>query len=139
MVTIDAAPDGDNHLVTITDANISVAGEYTVQGYVKNGAERHTVYSGRITVTPDLTALSGTTYDGRTHAQRVIDAIEAVIEGRATKDQEEMWIDRNRLVRTPFETLMKIRDRYRQELAAQVNLERRRQGRGNGRSVKFRL
>lgn len=138
VVDIVADADGSSHLVTINPADLTVAGTYLVQGYVEKDGERHTVYSGRLKVAPDLVAaVAG--YDGRSHAQKVIDAIEAVIEGRASKDQQELQIDGERLVRIPFEELLRVRQRYRHELAAEAARERRKQGRGSGRTIKFRL
>jgi hypothetical protein len=50
-----------------------------------------------------------------------------------------MWIDGERIVRTPFDELLKIRQRYRHEIAAAEARERRSQGRSSGRTIKFRL
>lgn len=138
VVNVNSEPDGDNHLVTIDPTEITTQGLYSVQGYVEKEGVRHTIYSGRLKVTPDLVAADAT-FDGRTHAQKVVDAIEAVIEGRATRDQQEMWIEGEKLVRTPFEELIRIRAKYRQEVASQLAREKRRQGRGSGRTIKFRL
>ena len=49
------------------------------------------------------------------HVRRVIDAIEAVIERRATKDQKSYSIDGRSLERTPIDELLLLRDRYRAE------------------------
>jgi len=138
-VDLTSEADGSSHKTTITSIAITVAGTYYVQGYVTKDSERHTVYTGRIKVNPNLAGETEATYDGRCHAQRVIDAIEAVIEGRAAKDQLEMQIDGRRISKTPFEELIRIRQQYRLELATITNKEKRKQGRGVGRTVKFRL
>ncbi len=138
VVDLESEVDGDSHLVTIAPADLTTAGTYSVQGYVEKETARHTIYTGRLKVTPNLVAAAAN-FDGRSHAQRVIDAIEAVIEGRATRDQQEMWIDGEKLVRTPFEELIRIRARYRHETSSEAARERRRNGRGGGHSVKFRL
>jgi hypothetical protein len=138
VVDITGSSDGDTHIITIAPADLTTAGTYAVQGYVENGSERRTVYTGRLKVTPDLTAADAT-FDPRSHAQKVVEAIEAVIEGRATRDQQEMWIDGERIVRTHFDELLKIRQRYRHEIAAAEARERRSQGRSSGRTIKFRL
>jgi len=138
VVDLESTIDGDAHLVTIAPADLTVAGTYSVQGYVEKDLVRHTIYTNRIKVTPNLVTADAS-YDGRSHAQRVIDAIEAVIEGRSTRDQQEMWIDGEKLVRTPFEELIRIRARYRHEISSEAARERRRNGRGSGSTVKFRL
>lgn len=139
VVNLTSAADGDSHVTTIAVDTFTTAGTYFVQGYVEKGSERRTVYSGRLKVTPNLAAIASGTYEGRSHAQKVVDAIEAVIEGRASKDQQEMWIDGEKLVRTPVADLLKLRDRYRQELSAQDDKERRRQGRGGRRIIRYRM
>lgn len=50
------------------------------------------------------------------HAERVLVAIEAVIEGRASKDQESYKIGDRELVRTPLRDLLLLRDRYREDV-----------------------
>lgn len=141
IIDIAGSADGSDHLISVPAATSAawVAGDYTARGYVESGGERFTIYSGRIQVTPDLAAIAAGSYDGRSHARRVIDAIEAVIEGRATKDQQEMWVDGERLVRTPFEILLQIRNRYRRELSAEARREGAQQGRRSGRTIKVRL
>jgi len=138
VVDITASDDGSSHQVTITSAQLTSAGTYYVQGYVEKSGERHTVYTGRIKANPNLAAAAAG-YDGRSHAQKVIEAIEAVIEGRASKDQQEFEVAGTRLVRMSFEELVSIRQRYRHELAGEVDREKRRQGRSSSRSVKFQL
>lgn len=139
VVNLTATAAGSSHKTTISGATFTLSGTYTVQGYVEKDSERYTVYSGKLKVTPNLAAISSGTYDGRSHAQKVVDAIEAVIEGRASRDQQEMWIDGEKLVRTPVADLLTLRDRYRQELAAQDDKERRRQGRGARRIIRYRM
>lgn len=136
VVNLEASPDGDNFLVEIAPADLTVSGIYYTQGYAEKDGVRHTVFSGRIQVNPNLVeAAAG--YDGRSHAAKVIAAIEAVIEGKATRDQQEMWIDGEKIVRTPFDDLIRIRSRYRHELAAEIAREKRKQGRRGGRAVKI--
>ena len=65
---------------------------------------------------PDIAQLAAG-HDARSHVQRVLDAIEAVLEKRATLDQERYRINNRELVRTPVADLLKLRDRYRGELA----------------------
>ena len=71
--------------------------------------------SGQIKIKPDLATLDAG-HDGRDHLQRTRDAIEAVLEKRATLDQERYKINNRELVRTPISELLTLRDRYRSEL-----------------------
>lgn len=72
--------------------------------------------NGQITILPDL-ASAGDGFNGKTHAQRTLEAIEAVIEKRATMDQERYRINNRELYRTPIADLLKLRDLYRLEVA----------------------
>lgn len=56
------------------------------------------------------------THGGLDHIHRVLESIEAVIEKRATIDQERYTINNRELWRTPIPQLLELRDRYRAEL-----------------------
>jgi hypothetical protein len=96
------------------------------------GDERLTVASGRLQVDPNLaTAEPG---DARSHAQRMLELIEAALEKRIPKDQQSYEIDGQRLDRIPIERLNALRLQYRREVAR----ERARRW-PYGRPVKFIL
>ena len=86
---------------------------------------------------PDL-ATKSTGYDARTHARIVLDAIEAVIENRASKDQERYMIAGRELWRTPIPMLLKLRQTYRAEVKAQALAEKIQSGTGVGGRIQFR-
>jgi hypothetical protein len=73
------------------------------------------VGSGSVDVIPDIT--SSTTHDGRTHADRCLEAIESVLECRATTDQQMFMINGRQLQRMQIKDLIFLRDRYRVEVA----------------------
>ena len=52
----------------------------------------------------------------QSHAQKMLAAIEAVLEGKATHDVLELAIDGTQLKRMGFADLMQVRDRYRAEV-----------------------
>lgn len=133
---ITATVSGPSYLAT--GVMPAVAGDCTLQGFVTNGSEKHTIYIGTIKLTPDISALAGT-YDGRSHAKRVLDAIEAVIEGRAGKGDQELTIDGTRLVKMSAEQLKLLRTYYRNEYTAEQRAENVRNGRGSGRKVVVRF
>ena len=89
-----------------------------------------TVARGTFTVLPDPAA-AGAGYDPRSHARKVLDAVEAAIEGRASKtDMETTLADGRSIRRLSHKELLDMRDSY----AAKVRAEERRQaGRGPGR------
>jgi hypothetical protein len=139
---ITAAASGTAHAVTVAAATTAAyaAGLYAWVAWVESGAERYTVDSGELRVLPDLRAGTATAaQDVRSHARRVLEAIEAVIEGRATRDQEEYRIADRMLKRTPIADLLALRDRYRAEVAAEDAARRLVAGETPGYALQVRL
>lgn len=120
-IDIAGIAEGDDHrlLVPASETSSWEPGRYWYTARVSNVAGNvYEIETGEITIDPDLSA-AGAGYDGLTHAQRTLLAIEAVIEKRATRDQERYTINNRELWRTPINDLLVLRDRYR----AQVRME----------------
>ena len=108
--------DGGHHfLVSVSETQQWTPGEYWYSIRATDGTSVIEVEAGQITIKPDLAAAAGD-YDGRDHVRRVLESIEAVIEKRATLDQERFTINNRELWRTPIPQLLELRDRYRSEL-----------------------
>ncbi len=127
-----AVADGDNFSIdqTPTDTDSFVAGTYKWAAYVSKTGDRKQIDEGTLVVKPDLTA-SGTS-DQRTHAEKVLDAIEAVIENRASQDQSSYSIGGRSLSRTPLKELQDLRRQYRSEVIRQRRAEVRKQRKPDG-------
>ena len=77
---------------------------------------------------------------GDSHAQTVLDAIEAVIENRASLDQQSYTIAGRRLDRMPIADLLMLRDRYKAEVFKEEVEARIAAGLGGSkRNIKVRL
>lgn len=139
-IDIIAAASGADHLVAVAPAASAgyADGLYTMQGYVTNGSARYTIYSGPITIRPDLAA-SSTAYDGRSHVKKVLDAIESVIEGRATKGDQQLTIDGTTLVKMTAVELLALRTRYQGEYRKELQAARVAQGKNSGRKIVTRF
>lgn len=87
-----------------------------------NGIVRE-VENGTINVLADLAAQTPGA-DMRSHARIVLDNINAVIEKRATQDQQKYTINNRELWRTPIADLLKLRALYRAEVAAEEGKSR---------------
>jgi hypothetical protein len=126
--SITASADGDNHAVSVAAATTLayVADDYTWVAVVTSGAEVREVDSGTMKILPRYD--QDVALDDRTHAKKVVEAIEAVIEGRATKDQEEYTIGSRSLKRTPIKDLITLRDKYKAELYREQLAENARNG-----------
>ena len=116
-IDLTGTADGDAHLVQVDAATTAAwaAGSYWFSVRVTDGTAVYQVDEGTTTVDQDLAAISGE-YDGRGHVERVLSAIEAVIEGRATKDQQRYKINNRELERTPIGDLLQLRSQYQTEL-----------------------
>lgn len=77
--------------------------------------------------------------DGRSHARRVLDAIEATLEGRATDDAVEISIRGRTIKQTPIVDLIKLRDVYRREVSAEDHAARLAQGLSDNRFRRVRF
>lgn len=129
---ITGTPDGDAFAITVTAATSTgyQPGRYEWVAWVENGAGAvHTIDSGQWTLLPNLRANSPENpLDTRTHPRIVLDAIEAVIEKRATKDQLAIAINGRSIQRIPLIDLYTFRQLYRQEVAIAEASERIAQG-----------
>jgi hypothetical protein len=116
-INLTAVADGAAHYFDIP-ATVTATwppGAYWFSIRAAQGADLVEVEAGQVEVKPDLAGMSAG-YDGRDHLRRVLEAIEAVIEKRATIDQDRYTINNRELWRTPIPELMALRDRYRSEL-----------------------
>lgn len=140
--SVTASASGDDHSVTVAASTTAgyAAGLYRWIASAESGSEKFTVDEGTLEVQKDYRAVSASTgVDDRSHARIVVDAIKAVIEGRASKDQEEYTIAGRSLKRTPITVLLRLRQHYEAELAAEAAREAIADGTGTGRRIQFRI
>lgn len=86
--TVTAVADGSDHAATITAAESAVygVGIYHWQAYATKAGARYTIAEGYVEVLANFaTAASG--YDARSHYRKVLDALHAALEGRASQTQ----------------------------------------------------
>lgn len=137
--TASGVANGADFDVTIsatTSASIT-AGDYYWEAYVTKASERFKVGSGTVKVKPNLA--TATTLDARSHAKKTLDAIEAVIEGRATVDQQEYQIGNRSLKRMPIADLIVFAEKYRAMVRAEENAEAIAQGKTGKNKLYVRL
>lgn len=131
-----AAEDGNDYQVTITAAVTATlaGGEYTLTGYVDDGTQRFTVYRGTVTVEADIAGVHGGR-DTRSYWKRVYDNVSAVIEGKASSDQQSYSIAGRSLSRYSFEELLTLQGTARAHV---IREERAANGKG-GRKILARF
>jgi len=124
-IQIVSTADGDDHLIEVaaTVSALYTAGTYDWQAHISNGTERYQVADGVIEVLADFAAsgLSGG-FDARSHVKKVLDALEAAIEGRASKTQINQSVGGMTIGHMTLADQVAMRDKYRakyqQELVA---------------------
>ncbi len=123
--TVTGTDNGDgSHLLTIAAATSAgyAAGIQYWQAYVTDGTDRYKVAEGRVEVKPDFESQTNG-YDARSHIKKVLDALEATILGKASKDQMSYSIAGRSLDRMEPGELIKWHNHYqilyKQELQAE--------------------
>jgi hypothetical protein len=113
-------------------------GDYIWNAYITRSAdsERIRIDTGRSTVVLNL---ANTNADLRSHAKKVLDNIEAVLENRASIDQSSFSIAGRSLSRMSIDELLTFRDRYHAEYLEEIKKARikNKQRSGNTIEVKF--
>ncbi len=126
---ITATASGTDYKVEVGS---SVTATYTAGRYRWDAYITRTVDSERIQIdsgTFDVKANKvSSTADPRTHVKIVLDAIESVIEGRASKDQESLSVEGMTLNRTPIEDLLTLYSKYKGMYVREQRAERMRNG-----------
>lgn len=146
---ITAAASGDDHLITITSATSSgyAAGSYIWSSRVEKGLgqtlERYTLATGTIEISPDLADKSAA-FDTRSHVKRTLDALEAAIEGRASRTDLDYEIQtssgtRRRIQSMSHDQLFKARSYYKRLYRDEQAAENAANGIPNRRKVLVRF
>lgn len=114
---IDAAPDGSGFQVALDAATTASwnPGLYEWRAYISKDAERYTVAAGSLTVRPNF-AGDGQV-DPRTPNQRDLDAISAVLSGRASSDVQEYTVGGRQLKKMTIAELLKLQQVYAYRVA----------------------
>lgn len=142
-IDITAAASGSDHLVSVAKATSAVwtAGDYDYVAWVTDGTERVTVAQGRITVQPDLAAVSAAGYDNRTQAKKMLDAIDAALLSLSSGERlavVEAEVAARRF-KYDFTGLMKLRNLYAAQVRAEENAERASLGLGSRNKLNVRF
>ena len=138
--TITATETTDDYIVEIASATTAsyTAGEYNWYAFITRSSD-----SQRIAIDEGHTKLEldfgNTNADNRSHAKKVLDAIQATIEGRASQDQMSYSIAGRSLSRMSIDDLLKFRDRYRAEYNREIKKLRIKNKQDTGNTIKVRF
>ena len=139
-IQLTGTASGDDYLFTVDSVTSAdfVAGYYHWQlEIVRNSdSERLVLERGTFTAIVDLDVNN---VDPRTHAEIMVDKIEAVLQNRADADVANYSIQGRSLVKLSIDDLLRWRDYYRTELAMEKRKERVRRGKSTGATIKARF
>jgi hypothetical protein len=137
-INLTAAPQGDAFLFTAPAATTSgwAAGTYWYSLRATQGTAIMEAGSGELTVIADLSAVTGV-YDGRSQAEIALAALDAVIAGRATRDQQRYKINERELWRMTIADLLKLRAYYSGKVARERTNSQKTSAFGRPVFVKF--
>lgn len=111
ICTTHATEDKWQAAATAAATALYTAGLYSYTAVATKAAESVTIDSGEVKILTGLTAA----VDNRTHVKKMLDAIEALLEGRAVADVESYSIAGRQLTKMKFTELVTLRDKYKAE------------------------
>lgn len=136
--TLTATESNDEYIIEVSNTSSYTSGEYNWVSYITRSSD-----SARIKLSEGFTEIqenyATTTSSVRSHAKKVLDAIEAVIENRATMDQSSMSIAGRSLSRLTIDELLQFRDRYKAEYLKEVKKARIKNKKDSGNTIKIRF
>lgn len=143
VISFTSTASGTDHLISILQVTSKtwVPGSYQWQGYVYLTATpttRYTLENGNIEVLPDLTQATSQS-DFRSHVKKVLDAIESVLEGKASQDASSYSIGGRSISKWSPSELLVWRDKYRLEYANEIAAEKVAKGLDSGKRVGLRF
>lgn len=140
-IQIASVASGADHLISVDMATSSayVPGTYSWQAWVTNGIERYPVGTGSIDILADYAAFGSGAADTRSHVKKVLDAIEAVIEGRASAGDQQLSIDGTTLIKMTVTELLALRYSYQAEYRLERQRARIAGGKNSGRKIVTRF
>ncbi len=138
LIEITASADNDDHLIeeSATTTAAYTAGTYNWQSYVTLDDERFKVGSGVMEILENFAAAGESGLDARSHVKKVLDALEAMIEGKATSDQLSYAIGGRSISKLSPQEVIDWRDAYAQMYQREL---RKLHGQGGRRTVKVRF
>ena len=131
------AASGDDHKITIDTTDLEV-GKYDYAKKVTDGSSVFTLERGYVFVDPNLSA-DGSGVDRRAYCEIALENIEAVLAGKASKDQTSYSLNGRALSRYSPEELNTWRANLRIEVADLKQAARRKSGGKSHRNVHLRM
>lgn len=125
VYTVDSVPGGDDHLLTVSAAVTATwaPGQYAWEIWALRNGEQYRLEAGQIRVLAGLLGATGG-QDTRSEAEQGLQAIDALLAGKATSGVQRYTINGRELQSYSLTELLKLR----QHLVAEVASQRRAAG-----------
>lgn len=122
--SFDGTANGEDFDVALAAATTVgwTPGTYKLQEYVTKASERHTLGITVFAIAVNLAATAAGGADTRSHAQKVLDSINAWLETRAPV-AGSMTFNGRSISNYPIADLLALRDRFRREVALELAAE----------------
>jgi hypothetical protein len=133
---------GDTYSIQVTAAATALWTSYGMYWYsiiLTDGTKRYEVATGSVEILRNLSAITTGTYDGRSHVKKTLDALEAVIEGRATSDVLSYSIAGRQISKIPITELLTLRDKYKTYYNDELTAEKLARGESAGGKIYVRF
>lgn len=139
-ISITASANGSDYLVSVAAATTAAytVGEYRWDMYITrdSDSERYRLDYGIVNVVADK---ANATNDPRSHAKIMLDKIESLLENRADADVDSYSIAGRSLSKISISELRDWRNYYKTEVMREIKLERIRNGKATGSTIKVRF
>jgi hypothetical protein len=135
---------GSGFIISVPSATTHswAAGTYWLFGFVTKASERYQIIKVEVVVQPDSQSASQS-FDGRSHAKKCLQAIESMLEGNASREEQSYQIDiQGKMRQLQFCTkaeLIQFRNYYKREVESELAAERIAKGLGGGRKILTRF
>ena len=133
-ITATANDDG-SYKFTVAGNTFTTAGDYRATLYIIDGGDNILIEEIDITVLPSVSSA----VDARSHSKKVLDAIKAVLENRATVDQQSISIAGVSLSRMSIDQLLQLKNYYEQLYKQEQREEAMERGEKSPNSVQVKL
>ena len=139
-INLTASESGNDYIIEVTTATTTnyKAGIYHWTAFITqtSSGERIAVDSGTWNILENATA---TEIDPRSHVKIVLDALEALLQGKATKDQKSYTIGDRSLEHMAPAELLTWYEKYKYYYAQEINAENIANGLGASNTIRVRL
>lgn len=137
-IAATAEVGGDGFTVSLGSADTTewAPGRYTLVGVMTEGTRRTTVYSGSLTVAPNL--MDSPAVDTRSRARQIVEAIDTYFATGEIEALERQHADRSLRYRSHDE-LIRLRSVYAAQVAGEDAADRLAAGLGSGSRIQVRM